>query len=37
MHTDRYINEPIIIKGAGAGAEITASGVFSDVMKVINL
>ena len=37
MHTDRYIDEPIIIKGAGAGAEITASGVFSDVMKVINL
>lgn len=37
MHTDRYTNEPIIIKGAGAGAEITASGVFSDVMKVINL
>lgn len=37
MHTDRYINEPIIIKGAGAGAEITASGVFSDVMKVINV
>lgn len=37
MHTDRYVNEPIIIKGAGAGAEITASGVFSDVMKVINV
>ena len=37
MHTNRYINEPIIIKGAGAGAEITASGVFSDVMKVINV
>ncbi len=37
MHTERYINEPIIIKGAGAGAEITASGVFSDVMKVINV
>lgn len=37
MHTQRYADEPLIIKGAGAGAEITASGVFSDVMKIINL
>lgn len=36
MHTSRYINEPIIIKGAGAGAEITASGVFSDIMQIVN-
>ena len=36
LFTDRYNNEPLIIKGAGAGAEVTASGVFSDLMYIIN-
>lgn len=31
--TERYINQPLIIKGAGAGAAVTASGVFSDIIK----
>lgn len=30
--TNRY-TEPLIIKGAGAGAEVTASGIFSDIIK----
>ena len=36
LQTECYINEPLIIKGAGAGAAITASGVFSDLMYIVN-
>ncbi|MDO4229910.1 MAG: bifunctional aspartate kinase/homoserine dehydrogenase I [Capnocytophaga sp.] len=36
FYTDMYSPEPLIVKGAGAGAKITASGVFSDVMYVVN-
>ncbi|WP_185851104.1 bifunctional aspartate kinase/homoserine dehydrogenase I [Blattabacterium cuenoti] len=32
-NTYRYLEQPLIIKGAGAGAEVTASGVFSDIIK----
>ncbi|WP_185868600.1 bifunctional aspartate kinase/homoserine dehydrogenase I [Blattabacterium cuenoti] len=32
-NTSRYEEQPLIIKGAGAGAEVTASGVFSDIIK----
>lgn len=31
--TKNYKKQPLIIKGAGAGAEVTASGVFSDIIK----
>ncbi len=36
LYTDRYKDEPLIIKGAGAGAEVTASGVFSDLIYIMN-
>jgi aspartokinase/homoserine dehydrogenase 1 len=36
LYTDRYKDEPLIIKGAGAGAEVTASGVFSDLIYIVN-
>lgn len=32
--TDRYKIQPLQIKGAGAGAEVTASGIFADVIRV---
>ena len=32
--TDRYLQQPLVIKGAGAGADVTASGVFADIIKV---
>lgn len=32
----RYPDQPLVIMGAGAGAEVTAGGVFSDVMRIIN-
>lgn len=31
--TKRYNNQPLLVKGAGAGAEVTASGIFSDIIK----
>jgi homoserine O-succinyltransferase len=34
IYTNRYKTTPLIIQGAGAGAELTASGVFSDVLKL---
>ncbi|NND52069.1 MAG: bifunctional aspartate kinase/homoserine dehydrogenase I [Flavobacteriaceae bacterium] len=36
FYTDRYAEQPLIIKGAGAGADVTASGLFADIMRVAN-
>jgi aspartokinase/homoserine dehydrogenase 1 len=36
FHTNRYTDQPLIIKGAGAGAEVTASGIFADIIRTIN-
>jgi len=33
FYTDRYTEQPLVVKGAGAGAEVTASGVFADIMR----
>lgn len=33
FYTDRYKDQPLIIKGAGAGAEVTASGLFADIIR----
>ncbi len=33
FYTDRYKEQPLVIKGAGAGAEVTASGIFADILK----
>ncbi|MCT4698576.1 bifunctional aspartate kinase/homoserine dehydrogenase I [Tenacibaculum haliotis] len=34
--TDRYPINPLQIKGAGAGADVTASGIFADIIRVGN-
>ncbi|CAL2086989.1 bifunctional aspartate kinase/homoserine dehydrogenase I [Tenacibaculum sp. 190524A05c] len=34
--TDRYPIQPLQIKGAGAGADVTASGIFADVIRIAN-
>jgi aspartokinase/homoserine dehydrogenase 1 len=36
FYTERYPNQPLIIKGAGAGADVTASGIFADVIRIGN-
>jgi aspartokinase/homoserine dehydrogenase 1 len=33
FHTQRYPEQPLVVKGAGAGADVTASGVFADIMR----
>tara|TARA_B110001469_G_scaffold122248_1_gene132660 strand:- start:582 stop:3026 length:2445 start_codon:yes stop_codon:yes gene_type:complete len=35
--TNRYPINPLIIKGAGAGADVTASGIFADIIRIGNL
>ena len=37
LTTDRYRELPMVIKGYGAGAEVTAAGVFADLMRVVNV
>lgn len=32
--TDRYRERPMVVKGPGAGAEVTAAGVFADIVNV---
>ncbi len=34
FYTDRYPEQPLIIKGAGAGADVTASGIFADIIRI---
>ena len=33
FYTDRYVDQPLVIKGSGAGAALTASGVFADIIR----
>lgn len=35
--TNRYKELPLVIKGYGAGADVTAGGIFADLMRVINV
>jgi len=34
--TNRYRERPLVIKGPGAGAEVTAAGVFSEIITISN-
>ncbi|MFP2996062.1 bifunctional aspartate kinase/homoserine dehydrogenase I [Spongiivirga sp. MCCC 1A20706] len=34
FYTNRYSEQPLIIKGAGAGADVTASGIFADIIRI---
>ncbi|MEP6946035.1 MAG: bifunctional aspartate kinase/homoserine dehydrogenase I [Acidobacteriota bacterium] len=33
FYTNRYPEQPLVIKGAGAGADVTAAGVFADIIR----
>lgn len=37
FYTNRYKEQPLIIKGAGAGAAVTASGLFADIIRASNI
>lgn len=34
--TDRYRERPLVVRGPGAGAEVTAAGVFAEIIKIGN-
>ena len=34
FYTTRYKQQPLIVKGAGAGAEVTAGGIFGDIIRI---
>jgi bifunctional aspartokinase / homoserine dehydrogenase 1 len=34
--TERYRERPLVIRGPGAGAEVTAAGVFADIIRIGN-
>lgn len=36
LTTERYQDRPLVIRGPGAGAEVTAAGVFADVIRIGN-
>ncbi|WP_430614281.1 bifunctional aspartate kinase/homoserine dehydrogenase I [Flavobacterium sp. JP2137] len=36
IYTDSYGDRPIVIQGAGAGARVTARGVFGDILRLAN-
>ena len=37
LTTERYREYPMVIKGYGAGAEVTAAGVFADIIGIANI
>ena len=37
LHTARYAPHPMMIQGYGAGAGVTAAGVFADVLDIVNV
>lgn len=37
LTTERYNKHPMLIQGYGAGADVTAAGVFADIMSIANI
>ena len=37
LTTERYKEYPMLIQGYGAGAQVTAAGVFADIMSIANI
>lgn len=37
ISTERYYEYPMVIKGYGAGADVTAAGVFADIISIANI
>jgi aspartokinase/homoserine dehydrogenase 1 len=37
LTTERYKDYPMEIKGYGAGADVTAAGVFADIISIANI
>lgn len=37
FYTNRYDDLPLVVKGAGAGADVTAAGVFADIIRAARI
>ncbi|MDR3132553.1 MAG: bifunctional aspartate kinase/homoserine dehydrogenase I [Prevotellaceae bacterium] len=37
LYTERYNAQPMVIAGAGAGAAVTAAGLFGDIIRIANI
>ena len=37
FYTNRYTEQPLVVKGAGAGADVTAAGVFADIIRAAKI
>lgn len=37
FYTNRYAELPLVVKGAGAGADVTAAGVFADIIRAAKI
>ncbi len=37
FYTNRYPEQPLVVKGAGAGADVTAAGVFADIIRAARI
>ncbi len=35
LTTNRYSNRPLVVKGPGAGADVTAAGVFAEILSIV--
>lgn len=36
FRTDRYLRNPLVVQGPGAGPDVTAGGVFADILRLAN-
>jgi aspartokinase/homoserine dehydrogenase 1 len=34
FRTERYCDNPLIVQGPGAGPEVTAAGIFADLLRI---
>jgi aspartokinase/homoserine dehydrogenase 1 len=36
FHTQSYREQPLVIQGPGAGAEVTSAGIFADLLRLVS-
>jgi bifunctional aspartokinase / homoserine dehydrogenase 1 len=34
--TERYVPQPLVIQGPGAGAAVTAAGIYADFLRIVD-
>lgn len=36
FHTERYVPQPLVVQGPGAGAAVTAAGLYAELIKIVD-